>query len=134
MICQFSMTAVTNFYTLSDLKQKFILFTGLETRSPKFNKIVLPLGTLVENPFHSCFFQLLVVDSVFFLGVQLHHSNPCLHVHIYFSSVYLCVYICLFFSFIRTFQILFRAHPDKAGQCPQLKILNLIISAESLSK
>lgn len=32
------MTAVTNFNTLGDLKQKFILFTGLETRNPKFNK------------------------------------------------------------------------------------------------
>lgn len=115
------------------LKTKDICFLPiLEVRSLKLlllgwnhgvNKKMLSPETLRENLFRtsSSYSWLLA-----FHDLWLSHSSLCLLSHIVFSSM-----PQIFFSFLRTFVIAFRAHIGNMGLFPHLKILYLSTSTKN---
>lgn len=100
---QFPKAAVTKCYTLGNCKQqKFILsqFWKLAGNAP-----LKVLGKQPGLPLPSFWWPLAILGV---LGLQPHHGNLCLHLHIAFLPESPCV----FSFFIRTPVIGVRAHPN----------------------
>ena len=89
---QFTIAAVTNCHKVDDLKQqKFSQFWRSEVQYQGVDRAVFPLKALGKNP------SLLLPasggcqKSLVVLGLQLHHSSPCLHQPMVFFPGSLCL-------------------------------------------